>query len=279
MNTRQEGMLNKLGVRFLIDPVLSSPKARNKLKSRAGKESRWMHLVLRHIIDPTTLPPPSYTRARADAVYQPALRRCLEYIDNNRIPGDIAEFGTLMGYTARWLAGMMVELDLEKELLLFDSFEGLPEIEDEIDQSSYDVAVNQVWFKGSMKVDEGLNERIDQVLSRILPGERLQVVKGYFEDTLLARLPKEPLALVHLDCDLYSSAKFVLDTLIAHDLLQDGTLLIMDDYNCNRANPGMGERRALEEAFRGQERFRYTEWFPYGWHGQVFLVHESGLTR
>jgi len=67
----------------------------------------------------------------------------------------------------------------------------------------------------------------------------------------------------------------VLETLIGRRLLQDGSLLLFDDYNSNRANPRMGQRLAIVEAFENQDRYCYSPWFSYGWHGQVFFVHEN----
>ena len=52
-------------------------------------------------------------------------------------------------------------------------------------------------------------------------------------------------AIVHLDCDLYISTKQVLDGLDRHGVMQDGTVLMFDDWNCHRANPAFGQRGAL----------------------------------
>jgi len=227
-------------------------------------------LVLGYGSDPTRLPPPAYTRLRADIVYGEAFRRCVEFVSMSRIPGDFMEFGTLRGYTARWL-----EYDVGGRLWLFDSFEGLPEITAESDRQSYEVSVNRVWFKGQMQVEPAVEQRIQRALSLIVPPDRLHIVKGYFEETLPENLPVGKVALVHLDCDLYASAKFVLETLIGRRLLQDGSLLLFDDYNSNRASPRMGERLAIVEAFEDQAGYSYSPWFSYGWHGQVFFVHED----
>ncbi len=61
------------------------------------------------------------------------------YINSADIKGDIAEFGTMGGFTARTLANAMVfdpryqpNQPLRK-LRLFDSFEGLPEITSKVD--------------------------------------------------------------------------------------------------------------------------------------------------
>jgi hypothetical protein len=56
-------------------------------------------------------------------------------------------------------------------------------------------------------------------------------VKGWFEATLpgfLAAHP-EPVALLHLDCDIYSAAAFVLRQLLSHGRLVAGSVIIFDE--------------------------------------------------
>jgi hypothetical protein len=224
--------------------------------------------------DPTLQPPPGYTLERADAVYGEALRRCFEYLAGTGVKGNVLEFGTFRGYTARRMACLIRDLQLDGMLHLFDSFEGLPEIDSPIDQRSYEVSANQAWFPGQMASHQGMAERVRAGIARVLPESRFKVTKGYFEDTLDANLPAGKAALIHIDCDLYSSTKQVLDRIFSRDLLQDGCLIVCDDYNCNRASPLMGERLALSQAFEGERRYQYSPWFSYGWHGQVFFVHD-----
>ena len=260
---------------MVVDPMLRSASTRQRLKRDAGRGSAWVDFVLNHLIDPTILPPPSYTRERADAVYGDALRRAVEFVTRSGVPGDVLEFGTLLGYTARWLAGLMREYGLAGSLWLYDSFEGLPEISAEQDLASYEVDASRAWFKGAMRVAPNIDRRIRSVLSRVIPADSLHVVKGFFEETVAENLPGGKAAIVHVDCDLYASAKYVLETLVRAGKLQDGTVLILDDFNCNRANPRMGERLALAEVFGPQSRYSTSPWFSYGWHGQSLLVHEE----
>ncbi len=225
-------------------------------------------------IDPTLLPPLGYTRPRADVVYGEAFRRCIEYITGTGIQGHILEFGTLRGYTARLMATLMQQFRYPGALYLYDSFEGLPEITSPVDQASYEVRINKVWFQGSMALEEEMPDRIFRVLSKIVPPEQIHITKGFFEETLATALPAGKAALIHVDCDMYTSTVTVLEQLLKQDLLQDGCVLLFDDYNCNRANPAMGERRAFAEVFGAQERFSYSPFLPYGWHGQAFFVHD-----
>jgi O-methyltransferase len=277
MNPRREGLFQRALVNLAIDPLLKSKVARSRLKQGVKGESPLLRFALRHAIDPTTLPPPNYTRARADEVYGSAFRRCVEFVSATGVQGDVLEFGTLLGYTARWLAALMVSHGHEGTLWLYDSFEGLPEPDHEVDSGSYEV-LSKVWRKESMKVDPEIAQRIERSLSRVLPPNRLRVVKGFFDQTLPTQRTTRAASIVHVDCDLYSSAHFVLDTLLSAGLYQDGTVIILDDYNCNRASPSMGERRALQDVFSKQDQFTLDPWFSYGWHGQVYFVHARSKT-
>jgi O-methyltransferase len=225
--------------------------------------------------DPTQLPPPAYTRERADFIYGEAFRRCFEYVSGTGVVGDILEFGTYRGYTARLMAGLIKEFRLDGTLYLFDSFEGLPAIDSPVDQQSYEVAANKAWFHGQMATHDGIVDQIRRGIAGVLPDSRFRVIKGYYEDTLDANLLASKAAVVHIDCDLYSSTRSVLDRLLARDQFQDGCVMICDDYNCNRASPRMGERQALVDAFGRQDRYTYSPWFSYGWHGQIFFVHDN----
>jgi hypothetical protein len=226
-------------------------------------------------VDPTLLPPASYlSRARADKVYGEAFLRSFEYLFHTGIKGDILEFGTYRGYTARLLATLMAEFKNSGRLYLYDSFEGLPPVESPVDQGCYEVAVTKVWFERAMPVAADTPAAIEKALTPILGPSRLKIVKGYYEDTLPVHLPSAKAGLIHIDCDLYLSTKCVLENLLARDMFQDGCLVLFDDWNASRANPRMGERRALTEVLQNQDRFSFEPWFSYGHGHQAFFVHD-----
>jgi hypothetical protein len=203
-------------------------------------------------------------------------RRACEYVAFERFKGDVYEFGTFRGFTARLIALHMVVLDFGGTLRLFDSFAGLPEPSGK-DLKSYEVNVNRVWRRGNMNVERSEFECIQESLSRLLPGDRLQIAKGFFDETLprLDRATLRPAILIHLDCDLYESALCALRYLLENQLVADGAVMLCDDYNCNRSQPTMGERLALTDAFREFPRYTYSPWFSYGWHGYAFFVHDQ----
>lgn len=229
------------------------------------------------LTDPTVLSANFTTPERTKEIYEEAFRRCFEYLIGSRVSGDMLEFGTYKGYTARIIAKCMAVNQFQNRLFLFDSFEGFPEIDSPVDQKSHDVQ-EDIWYEGIMALSPKVEKLIERALIKLIPPQQLIITKGYFEETFEKIIPqiKKP-SLIHIDCDLYAATKYVLDKIIEHDLLQDGAIMLFDDFNCNKAHPKMGERRALKEAFAAQEHFDYSPFFTYGWHGQAFFIHDMRI--
>ncbi len=212
---------------------------------------------------------------RAAKVYFEAFDRAIEFVKMNQVDGDIVEFGTLEGFTATIFAKLIKEYHLSNELHLFDSFEGFPEITSKVDLNSYEVKDYKVWKSGGMALNSNIPELIKQKLKTIIPLERVFIHKGYFNDTFKKGTLKSRPSIVHIDCDLYQSAKEVLSNLFKFDLIQDGMIILFDDYNCGRANPKFGERRALAEIMEENPNYSFSLFYYYGWHGAAFIIHKE----
>jgi len=80
-------------------------------------------------------------------------------------------------------------------------------------------------------------------------GDSIKYFKGLFSEvskqnaTNIADL--QTAAIANIDSDLYMSARDALE--IVKPKMQQGTILLMDDWNCFRADINQGERRALRE--------------------------------
>lgn len=115
------------------------------------------------------------------------------------------EFGVCSGRTIN-----LISRCTDNKVYGFDSFYGLPE----------DWGNHQK--KGSYSKDGNLPT----------VNHNVELVVGLFEDTLDSFLEKNkgPVAYLHLDADLYSSTKFVLDKL--YDRIVEGTVISFDEiYN------------------------------------------------
>ena len=167
----------------------------------------------------------------------------------------------------------MAERNYPGKLYLFDSFEGLPDIKSDIDLRSPEVREQKVWFKGAMAMPNDTVELIASDLQKFMQPYQFEIVKGFFSETLPRALPGEPVAMVHIDCDLYQSTMEVLETLNERKLLQNGSILMFDDYNTSKADPKMGERRALSDLLQSNKNLSVSPFLTYNWHGQAFLLH------
>jgi len=119
------------------------------------------------------------------------------------IDGEFLEFGVWKGASIKYIAKKFPD----KTIHGFDSFEGLPES----------------WVhnaKGTFTLDG----KLPKVPSNVT------LHKGWFEDTLprWTENNKNNLALLHVDCDLYSATKTIFDLL--SDSIAPGTVIVFDDY-------------------------------------------------
>jgi hypothetical protein len=114
--------------------------------------------------------------------------------------GLILEFGVFSGTTVNRIATVT-----NKTVYGFDSFEGLPE--------DWVGGMNKGYFKCDLPK---VNDNVELVI-------------GWFNETLEGFLEKhdEKIAFCHVDCDLYSSSKYILDTL--KDRFQSGTNILFDE--------------------------------------------------
>lgn len=199
------------------------------------------------------------------------------------VEGDIAEFGTAMGLSATLLANairmsdglytqqVQCELGRPKNLHLFDSFQGFPDVSQvAIDQDAIHVR-SQVWPTGrhcSLSPEQLFEECV-----KILPAERIRIYEGWYADTVGTIPDDTRFAMLHLDCDLYSSTMDVLRPLLQRGMLSEGAYLLFDDWDCNCASPKFGQRRAWKECVKEFD-IDFSDHGEYGLGSHKFIVHE-----
>ncbi len=205
-------------------------------------------------------PPPCLTYERAMEIYTEPFNRVMEYVNLCNVSGDICEFGTYRGFTSEQLALRMKN----QRLYLYDSWEGFPEI------TSVDMHCKEVlegyWKQGDCRVTTAVEQEIFDMVNAHIPG-RLNMVKGYYSPQ--TPIP-EQIALLHIDCDLYSSTKTALELCAPN--LSEGAVILFDDFNNNLASNEYGERRAFRETIADKCG---EPWFTYGWSGYAFLYHKE----
>lgn len=145
--------------------------------------------------------------------------KCPEYVQKalehvNPEYKHILEFGVYKGTTITYIKNGFGD---GYQYYGFDSFEGLPED-----------WVGTTLKKGAF--DTG----------GVIPDiEGIKFFKGWFEDTIPEYLKEaDTFALLHVDCDLYSSTKTIFDNL--HPYIKSGTLIAFDEW-CYNFDPNFND--------------------------------------
>lgn len=148
-------------------------------------------------------------------------------INDQAINGAVAELGVYKGEFAAEINAMLPD----RELFLFDTFEGFDKNEAAIDTAS--------GFSRSKSGDFGDTD-VSYVLSRMPHPEKVHICKGRFPDTFPADLPE--LCLVSLDPDLYEPTRAGLEHFWPK--LVKGGVIIVHDYNSSQF---AGVKKAVRE--------------------------------
>lgn len=190
------------------------------------------------------------------------------WVRESKLRGHYLEFGVGAGRSA--VAAIRAHRRENPEsvptFFLFDSFEGLPTLEGS-DADSNQFEAGQFAFDVEAVANKLRYHEVDDA--------EVVLVPGYFERSL-ATFDQTSLrglgaAVVHVDVDLYGSARTVLNWVTP--LLQQGTVILFDDWNAFTARASHGERAATREWLAANPRISLESYAKYGWHGEAFIVH------
>jgi len=166
------------------------------------------------------------------------------------------EFGVASGNTINYISKFT-----DDTVYGFDSFEGLPE----------------KWRDGFDKGAFGRSGNLPPV------NKNVKLIKGWFSDTLIPfiKTHNKKVTFIHLDADLYSSTKYILDVL--KNYIDDGCIIVFDELvNYPGFDGDTGELKAFYE-FITENKVNYS-WIgmngvPVGmsgyYHENVALIIHS----
>jgi O-methyltransferase len=185
----------------------------------------------------------SYTMTSPERIY--ALIEAVRYVVHSAIPGAIVECGVWRGGSMMAAALALKSLNaVERDLYLFDTFEGMPKPQEvDVDLKSNPAmsffSRTQIGEDSSGYCRSTLEEARVNMASIGYSSEKIHFCKGKVESTIPGSAP-EQIAVLRLDTDWYESTKHELIHL--YPLLSPGGILIIDDYGHWR-----GSRKATDE--------------------------------
>ena len=179
------------------------------------------------------------------------LERCIDLIEFHGVPGEIIEAGVALGGSAVLLATRAPA----RRFHGYDVFGMIPPPGEkdppEVHERYATIRDGQSKGIGS-EVYYGYRDDLYEHVSRVLtefgapPGDRVQLTKGLFENTLQ---PTGPVALAHIDSDWYEPVRLCLHRIAPHT--PPGGLMVLDDFH----DYG-GCRQAVEEFLAESSEWR-----------------------
>lgn len=185
-----------------------------------------------------------------------------------QLPGDYLEFGVFEG------TSLIAAFENDRRFRPpdtprrtfwgFDSFEGF---------KYFTARDRHPFFKEGEFVSD--YERTQRRLERHFKGRaEWRLVKGYFEETIQAKtapdLGIEKISVALIDCDLGTPALLALNFMAP--ALQNGSILILDDYFAYRGSLKTGVAGAFHQFQAQQPHLVFRRLFDYGHGGQGFVL-------
>jgi len=152
------------------------------------------------------------------------------------IPGDILEVGVWRGGSAGIIAKRLSLLDSNRLVYLADTFEGVVKASKE----------DSTYFGGEH--DDTSVEIVNDLLKNTLKVTNYKILKGIFPDETCSIIENSKLSMVHIDVDVYQSAKDVLEWVWQR--LSIGGIIVFDDFgwtNCNGIIKLINEKREMKD--------------------------------
>ncbi|MFK7889210.1 MAG: TylF/MycF/NovP-related O-methyltransferase [Granulosicoccus sp.] len=181
--------------------------------------------------------------------------------------GDYYEFGLFRGYTFLEAFKHSKELGItDMKFYGFDSFEGLPASENELDNH------DGRFFEGQFACS--LEKVVSNLQSNGMDMQMAELIKGYYSDSLTeelrARHDFKKAGVVLLDCDYYSSTKEALEWMLPY--LKDRTILLFDDWYSYGDSNELGQQKALQEFLEEHSDHSVEPLSEFTQHGKSFVL-------
>jgi O-methyltransferase len=184
-----------------------------------------------------------FTMTGPERIY--ALLRAVDYIAENKIPGDFVECGVWRGGSTMAMALQLLSHGVSDRVLhLYDTYTGMNAPTDADDSLQGQPAADEFQrTQTSSDTSTWCYSPIEDVKKNVLstgyPERNVHFIKGKVEDSIPSHIP-EKIALLRLDTDWYESTKHEMTHLFPR--LVQGGVLIIDDYG-----HWEGARRAVDE--------------------------------
>lgn len=199
-----------------------------------------------------------------------ALKKAFYLTALDNVHGDYLEFGVFTG--SSFLCALRAHKNLsyigniETSFYGFDSFEGFGKTKEYDKHPFY---IDQIFKVDSKKI---INE-----IYKHAKGLKIKIVKGYFDETIKSKDCKkdfniDKIRCMLIDCDLKDATKTALQ--FSCNSLQQGTIIILDDFYSFKGDPAKGVAGAFNEFCKDNPSLQFRKLFYYGYGGIAYILSE-----
>tara|TARA_B100001057_G_C22766490_1_gene917844 strand:+ start:125 stop:838 length:714 start_codon:yes stop_codon:yes gene_type:complete len=200
-----------------------------------------------------------------------AIKKALYITAHEEINGNYLEFGVFTGSSFNY--AIKVNKKIEKifgksdcEFIGFDSFKGFGKVKKEDIHPGYS---DNIFSVNERKVIKNIN--------KIGKGQKIKLIKGFYQDTIKGKTTEDlgilnKSRVIMIDCDLKESTDYALN--LIKPSLQEGTILIFDDFLDYKGSMEKGECGAFEDFKRENPKILFRRAFDYGYRGRAFIVYD-----
>ena len=152
-----------------------------------------------------------------------------------KLNGNIIEFGTYRGQTTVFMAKALQKIGSKKKIYACDTFEGIP-YEDKFSTNKN--------VQGSFS-DTNI-ENVMKTFEKFHVDDRIEIIKGKFEDVVDKEIGNEVFSYIFVDCDVYDASCFALN--FGFPRLESQGIMSFDDYERDkRLEARWGMTKAVDE--------------------------------
>jgi O-methyltransferase len=197
-----------------------------------------------------------------------AVKKAMVVTAVDKTYGDYLEFGVMTGNSFNF--AMLVSKKLNKlfgemdcEFIGFESFQGFGEIKEDDEHPFYN--------DDNFSVSE---EKVIRNIEKNSKGQKFRIIKGFFKDTIENKTTLDfkidKARVIMIDCDLKEPARLALE--FVRPSIQEGTVIIFDDYNYYKGNRNKGEYAAFKEFKEKYPEISFRRIFDCGYNGRAFIA-------
>ena len=201
------------------------------------------------------------------AKYQ-AIKKSMFITAHDQTYGSYLEFGVFTGSSFNF--AMKVNRRIEKlfgksdcEFIGFDSFKGFGKIKKDDENPSF----KSTFFKVNKK-------KVIKNIEKNSKNQKFRLIDGFYQQTIKNKNANDykinKSRIIMVDCDLKESTTLALN--FAKPTLQEGTIIIFDDFNYYKGNKNKGEYGAFDDFKSKNPNIEFRRVFDYGYSGRAFIV-------